>query len=336
MSSVHLVVPEGIDDVEQPSGGNTYDRRIRDGLSDLGWTVHEHAVVGGGRGLSAALTSVPDGAAVLVDGLVASTAPEVIVPEGRRVRDVVLLHMPVGDARERTVLTSAAAVVTTSGWTRRWLMDRYALPSALVHVAEPGVDTADLAVSSEAGEELICVAAVTPGKGHDVLLASLATLAHRSWRLTCVGSLTRDAGFVDRLRSQAREAGLEDRIRFTGPLAGDELAAAYATSDLLVLASRTETYGMVVTEALARGLPVLATTVGGLPEAVGRGAGGNRPGLMVPPGDPALLALALSRWLDDAELRGRLRETARERRAQLRGWDVTSGRISEVLGEVVR
>ena len=70
-----------------------------------------------------------------------------------------------------------------------------------------------------------------------------------------------------------------------------------------MLASRAETYGMVVTEALARGLPVLATEVGGVTEALGHGEDGTRPGLLVPPGDPAALGAALRAWLEDAELR---------------------------------
>ena len=85
-----------------------------------------------------------------------------------------------------------------------------------------------------------------------------------------------------------------------------------------MLASRAETYGMVVTEALARGLPVLATEVGGVTEALGHGEDGTRPGLLIPPGDPRPSAGALRMWLGDAELRARLRRAARERRASLR------------------
>ena len=123
-------------------------------------------------------------------------------------------------------------------------------------------------------------------------------------------------------------------MRFTGALAGPDLDAAYAAADVLVLASRAETYGMVVTEALARGLPVVATDVGGLPEALGGGADGDRPGLLVPAGDPAALAAALRSWLGDSDLRRRLRLAAQERRATLAGWSATSERLACVLAGV--
>ena len=265
---------------------------------------------------------------VLLDGLIASAAPEALVPHARRLRQVVLVHMPLGHrppdasrrvrAREREVLAAAAAVVTTSAWTRRRLGELYALPADRVHVAEPGVDAAGLAPGTAAGDALLCVAAVTPGKGHDVLLDGLATAADLSWRCACVGSLDRDPAFADGVRRRARDSGLGDRVRFPGPRTGPELDRAYAAADLLVLASHAETYGMVVTEALARGVPVLAADVGGVTEALGHGEDGTRPGLLVPPGDPAALGAALRTWLGDAELRGRLRRAARERRASLR------------------
>jgi glycosyltransferase involved in cell wall biosynthesis len=115
-------------------------------------------------------------------------------------------------------------------------------------------------------------------------------------------------------------------VRFLGPCTGAPLDGAYAAADLLVLASHAETYGMVVTEALARGLPVLATEVGGVPEALGHGADGTRPGLLVAPGDSAALGAGLRAWLVDAELRGRRRRPPRQRRASLSRWPATRGR----------
>jgi glycosyltransferase involved in cell wall biosynthesis len=203
-------------------------------------------------------------------------------------------------------------------------------------VAEPGVDAAGLARGTAAGDALLCVAAVTPDKGHDVLLDALATATDLSWRCACVGSLDRDPAFADGVRRRARDRGLGDRVQFPGPRTGPALDRAYAAADLLVLASHAETYGMVVTEALARGLPVIAAEVGGVTEALGRGNDGARPGLLVPAGDAAALGAALRAWLGDADLRGRLRRAARERRASLRGWPATTSVLAGVLAGAAR
>jgi glycosyltransferase involved in cell wall biosynthesis len=355
VTAVHVVVPDGIDDPARPSGGNAYDRHVCRGLASVGWSVYEHAVPGtwprpdaaSRAGLADVIERIPDDAVVLLDGLVAATAPEVLGPQASRLRLVVLVHMPLGhrpaddeagDARkwEREVLSVATAVVTTSAWTRRCLVELYSLPADRVHVAEPGVDAADVAPGTAAAGALLCVAAVTSGKGHDVLVDALATMADLPWHCVCVGSLDREPAFVAGLHRRVRERGLSDRVSFPGPQTGSELDRSYAAADLLVLASRAETYGMVVTEALARGLPVVAADVGGLTEALGHGADGTRPGLLVPPGDPAALGAALRAWLADAELRALLRRAARERRASLSGWSTTTSVLAGVLARASR
>ena len=140
MTEVRFVFPEGIDDPARPSGGNAYDRRVCRGLAALGWAVHQHPIVGAwprpGAEARAALArtveQIPDGAVVLLDGLIASAVPEALVPQARRLRQVVLMHMPLGHrppdeeadavrARERAVVEAAVAVVTTSEWSRRRL-----------------------------------------------------------------------------------------------------------------------------------------------------------------------------------------------------------------------
>ncbi|SBT43509.1 glycosyltransferase family 4 protein [Micromonospora narathiwatensis] len=341
MTLVHVVLPGDIDDPADPSGGNAYDRRVCHGLAALGWTVREHPVPGGWphpepaarAALAGLLAALPDAALVLLDGLVAAVVPEVLAPHARRLRLVVLVHLPAGDEAEARSLAGAAGVIATSEWTRRRLLDRHRLPAGRVRVAAPGADPAPVAPGSPAGTRLLCVAAVTPLKGHDVLAAALATLADLPWTCDCVGPLSRDPGFVERLCRQLADTGLADRVRLPGPWAGAARDAAYAAADLLVLPSRRETYGMVVTEALARGVPVLGSDTGGLPEALGHTPDGHRPGLLVPADDPAALAGALRRWLTDPTLRDRLRRAARRRRDTLTGWTVTVDRLAAALKE---
>jgi glycosyltransferase involved in cell wall biosynthesis len=309
VTTLHFVLPDGIDDPRRPSGGNVYGRRVIQGLAGLGWTVHERRVD--------ELTRIPDGELVLVDGLVAS---DEVVRETARLRVVVLVHMPIG----RAPLEAAAAVVATSRWTREWLLGTCALPEGRVHVVEPGVDVAPISNGTPAGRELLCVGAVVEAKGHDLLLEALAKLHDLDWRCVCVGALDLEPDFVDRLPS------LGGRVVRTGPLTGADLDTAYAGADVLVSASRAETYGMVVTEALVRGLPVIATDVGGVREAIGR----PDAGVLVAPDDSLALAGALRCWLTDAAQRDRLRSGARRRREGLTDWQHTSRRLADVLADV--
>ena len=346
VTTVHVVFPDGIDDPARPSGGNRYDRRICDELAGTGWDVRELVApgrwprpdVGALSGLGRTLGALPDDALVLLDGLIASAAAGVLVPESGRLRLVVLVHMPFGDiavpaGAEAAVLRHARAVVTTSSWTRERLLDRYGLLPDDVRVARPGADQGELAPGSPGGGRLLCVGAMVPAKGHDLLLEALGGIADRPWTCTLVGSLDRDRAFVDQLRRSAADLGLSHRIVFAGPLVGGPLTRRYRTADLLVHASRLESYGMVVSEALGFGMPVVATAVGGVPEALGRTAEGL-PGLLVPPDDPAALAEALRAWLDDPRLRERLRRAARDRRGSLAGWDATARQVADVLTTV--
>jgi glycosyltransferase involved in cell wall biosynthesis len=325
---LYLVVPSGYAD--RPSGGNIYDRRVQAGLVGLGWEVVTHEV-DGPAALAAVLAAVPDGAVLLVDGLVGSAHAPALLAAAARLRLVLLVHMPFETPRERELLVAATAVVTTSRWTRRWLLEQYHLDAERLHVAVPGVEMADPAPGTDTGGELLCVAAVTRTKGHDVLLAALTVLQDLDWRCTLVGALDRDPEFVEELRGAAARAGLADRVVFAGSLGHDDIGRAYAGADALVLPSHAETYGMVVTEALAHGLPVIASAVGGVPEALGHADEGSDPGLLVRPDDPDALAGALRRWLEDPQERTQLRRAAGLRRLTLPTWSGTTAQVAHVL-----
>lgn len=354
--SLDFVVTAGIDNGSRPSGGNIYDRRMSDGLGTLGWQVVEHPLPGDWphpapsdyAALAGLLDSFPDGALVLIDGLIALSVPTssgpgssgpALVEQSKRLRLVILVHMlpaeagdhGAGSAVERSVL-SCAAVITTSQWTKKQVVERHGLPPDNVHVVTPGADPAEIAGGTAGANALLCVAAVSPVKGHDVLLDALAAIAGLDWMCRCVGALNLDPDFTEGLRGQAADGGIAGRVQFLGPLAAADVAAEFAAADVLVLASRTETYGMVLGEALARGIPVIATNVGGVSEALGAGA--HPPGLLVPPEDPPALAAALRSWLGSAGLRQTLQAAARERRQTLGDWTSAAAQLSAVLGSI--
>ena len=295
--------------------------------------------------LAGVVQRIPDGAVVLLDGLVASTAPEVLVPQASRLRLVVLVHMPLGHAdgrrgrdvrtRERAVLSAAAAVVTTSAWTRRRLLELYALPADRVHVAEPGVDAADLAPGTAAGGALLCVAAVTPDKGHDVLLDALATMTDLSWHCVCVGSLERDPAFVD-----GSAAARGRRARRPGALRGP----AHRSRSRPQLRRRRPAGAGVARRDVRHG-----RHRGAGPRPAGRRGRRRRPDRgprsrrrrrsgrgCSSAGRPCGLGAALRRWLATPSCERRLRRAARERRASLAGWSATTSVLAGVLAGAAR
>jgi len=334
VNTVHVAVPEGLDDPARPSGGNVYDRRVCDGLAAAGWDVRELRVprawprpaATNRAELARLVAGVPDGGLLVVDGLLASGADDVLVPAARRLRLVVLVHLPQEGEAEAAVLGSAHAVLTTSDWTRRRLAERYGLRPERLFVAHPGVDLLEPATRTDGGARLLCVGAVAPHKGQDVLLTALADLTDRRWTCTLVGSLDVDPAFTARMRDQAAGLG----VRFAGPHTGAALRRDYRAADVLLLPSRGETYGMVAAEALSAGVPVIASDVGGVPEALGRTDRGL-PGLLVPPGNPRALAAAIAAWLENGELRRRLRSAAAARRATLEPWTATVANVAAVL-----
>ena len=323
---VELLVPSGFE--HRPSGGNVYDRRLRAGLLARGWEVLTHeldpgdAVPGCDRG---------DGL-LLVDSLVASWAAPTLLGAGARA--VPLVHMLFGTPGERELLTAAPVVVTTSAWTRRRILADRDVDPRRVLVAVPGVDRAAPGRPSVAGGELLCVGTLTPSKGQHVLLDALARCTAADWSCTLVGSTDVDPDYVDQLHKAAADAGIADRISFAGALDRAELDEAYRAADLVVLPTLAESYGMVVTEALAHGVPVVASAVGGVPEALGEVAG-THPGMLVRPGDPDALATALERWLGDAALRTWLRRTACQRIATLPRWEATAAAAAGALQAVL-
>lgn len=338
-------------DLRTRSGGYGYDRRIVAGLRERGWQVDVHALSSrfpnpGAAALAdaeAQVASLPDGVIVVIDGLAGGAMPEVIERHRCRLRWVALVHHPLAletglspDRRdalfdsERRSLAAVRQVIVTSASTARTLAD-FGVAASRITVALPGTDWAPLAVGSSADGEasLLCVAGVTPRKGHVVLIEALAGLADRRWTLRCVGDLTRDPVAVQALHDAIVTHGLQGRVQLTGEVDDATLAALYAHAHVCVLPSFHEGYGMAAAEALARGLPVFTTTAGALPDTVPPGAG-----VCVPPGNAAALRVALSRWLDEAAWRETLAAGAGAARRHLPTWAPACDRFAGVLEAV--
>ncbi|MGK7295696.1 MAG: glycosyltransferase family 4 protein [Candidatus Wenzhouxiangella sp. M2_3B_020] len=333
-----LVVPG---DPDQPTGGYRYDARIADELRSLGWSIDVIGLPGrfpdaddeARAALDDVLSLRSEGATVVVDGLALGGLPDVAERHARRLDLVALVHHPLADesglsedasarflALERRALAACRRVVTTSRFTAARLAAAMDVPASRLRVVEPGVEPAPAATdprraAEERPQRLLCVGSLVPRKAQDVLVDALAPLAERDWSLELVGDAGRDPAYAEALRENVESRGLGDRVRFAGVRMPEQLDADYGRADVLVVPSRYEGYGMVVTEALARGLPLIATDGGALADTVPDDCA-----LRVPVGDRVALTDALETWLTEPALRARLVAAALERRERLDDW----------------
>ncbi|MDP1688054.1 glycosyltransferase family 4 protein [Hydrogenophaga sp.] len=346
MSACCFLIPG---DWNTPTGGYIYDRRMVLALREAGWTVEVCCLDGAWpdpdtaelAAASARIAALADGTLVVADGLAFGTLAEVVAPHAERLRWVALVHHPLhlesglSDATRQQRLTSetqalrhARHVVVPSPATA---IDVAAMgvPAAHISVVEPGTDAVPMvATRARNGPlRLLCVATLTPRKGHSLLLQALAGLMHLDWELHNVGSATRDPDTAAHLFALAAPLGA--RVTWHGEVTGQALHAHYADADVFVLASLHEGFGMVITEALAHGLPVVASDAGALAQTLPGGAG-----LQVPAGEVAPLQAALNRMLTDAALRERLGACARVAAEGLPAWPRQATRLALALERV--
>jgi glycosyltransferase involved in cell wall biosynthesis len=336
-------------DLNTPTGGYAYDKRMIAELSRLGWDVE---VIDLGdefprpsdaamRHAQGKLAAVAQGTPIVIDGLAFGVLPDAAAVLSRTHRLIALVHHPLAlesgltpeesaalRASERAALAEARHVVTTTRTVVQTLISEYEVPVAKLSTAPPGTDkVAPARGNGGTGPlALLAVGAVVPRKGYDVLIAALATLRELPWRLTIAGDRTRDPATAQQLEADTASAGLTERITLAGAVPDGRLDALYDGADLFVLPSRYEGYGMAFAAAIARGLPVIGTDAGAIPEAVPAGAG-----IMVPPDNVPALAAALYRLITDARERGRLAAAARSAAAQLPTWADTAVLFSRAL-----
>nr|PZN74004.1 MAG: glycosyl transferase family 1 [Pseudomonadota bacterium] len=335
-------------DLNTPTGGYAYDREILARLPALGIRARHLQLAGGYPEPSADdlsqtqalfagldLTNV-----LLVDGLAFGAIPEEIIRDVR-VPIIALVHHPLGYepglpeeraeqliASERAALKFARRVIVTSPFTKRLLTQEFEVPPNLITVAMPGTAPAERASGSGDGQEikLLSVGSITPRKGYPILVQALAPLSGLDWRLTIVGPQDRDRAAFAELQAAIARHKLDDRIELTGALDRQRIAEAYAGADVFVLPSLFEGFGMVLTEAMARGLPIVCTTGGAAAETVPDDAA-----LKVPPGAVEPLREALRQVICDADLRRRLADASWRAAQQLPRGEETAHRNAAVV-----
>lgn len=339
-----FVVPA---DLGGPSGGSAYNAAMIAALRADDVAVVERRVPGAWPrptedDLDALADALASAREVVVDGIVACAAPDRIADAAAAgIRVVILVHLPLPaesglsdtDADtlargERAALEAADLVLCTSAWARDDLRARYDIAAGVVR---PGVAAADPATGSTP-PRLLILGAVTPRKNALLALSALAPLRAREWEVVVAGPARAAHPYVAEVESAVEALGT-DRARVVGPVEGRRRERLWRETDLLLLPSLVEPYGMVVTEALARGIPALVASDTGAVEALAAGADadGSLPGLALPADDPDAWTDALARWLDDADLRAAWRAAASDARSRLRGWPHAATQLRDLL-----
>ena len=351
MQNLVLIYPGELD---TRTGGYRYDKRIAEELEkldgELRCNVSRISLTGDypfpdKSQLDLAdqtFAQVDDNSLVLVDGLAFSTMPNVVEKHAHRLQLIALIHHPLAletglteqqsqqlHTSETQALRSAKHVITTSQFTADAMAD-YHVDARSITAIPPGTDIGQLASGSHKGiMQLLCVATLTPRKGHDILFEALAKINDRPWHLHCVGSTLRHPDTYRALVNQCAVLGLNDRISFHGELEDTALEEHYAYADAFVLASHHEGYGMVLTEAIAHGLPIICTRGGAMQDTVPAGCA-----LLVAPGDTQALAQALDNYMKDETLRSQLRVQAAAARGQLRSWQQAASELILLLEQL--
>lgn len=343
-------------DPNQYTGGYIYDARITNALIRAGCPVQVIGLAGrfprtdktAANALENALVDCLDDQTVIIDGLVLGNLPAVVARHTDRLHLVALMHHPLADESgldqgiaasfhksERSALHHVRQVVTTSAFTAQRLVRDYGVNPRRIHVVEPGVNRPTHPPAKRAGKpRLLCVATITPRKGHLVLVEALSELADIDWHCSLVGDASRDLEHVAKVKMAIQRHHIQRRIKLVGCLPAEELARQYHDASIFVLPSLYEGYGMVIAEALAYGLPVVTTTGGALIRTLPKKAG-----IAVPPGDTHALAAALRRVLVDTELRNALAAQACRAAESLPTWNEAGERFRAVLeqpGDAIR
>lgn len=273
----------------------------------------------------------------LVDGLVGAAQPDLIARAAERgCRVVLLIHLPLADegglaADDRAALGRCEAQSVQVAWrviaTSRTAAAQVAGASGRSDViaVPPGVRPAPLAASHRP-PGVVQVGAIGPRKNQLATLAALARCRDLDFTATFAGPV------ADPAYAEVFQHGLAGaNARWVGPLDEEALDRLYAGADLLLHPALAETWGMVITEALARGVPAIVGAGTGAVEALRSGPSSGLPGAVVDLRDPDALTHALRGWLSDPHRRAQWRTQAELARAGLRGWSDTAAELARVL-----
>lgn len=343
MREVIFAIPGNLN---TPTGGYRYDKRVIEELRALGWGV-KHLQLSSEfpspseRTLTETaeiLSEIPTDAFVMIDGLALGAIP-LSTLKSLKARLVALCHHPLAfetgltsdridylHRTEREALSRSIATIATSRSTAELLAREFNVVAEDITVAEPGTEPALRAKGNATPPRILSVGAITRRKGHDTLAKALSKIRDLEWEWRIAGSTDRDSIALQKLEREIADGKIAERAKLLGPLDDAGLEKEYSSARLFVLPSHFEGYGMAFTEALARGLPVVAGSGGALVETVPKDAG-----VFVTPGNFGELALTLRRLLTTPAEVSKRADAAWDYAKQLPRWSDTARLIADAL-----
>jgi D-inositol-3-phosphate glycosyltransferase len=242
---------------------------------------------------------------------------------------------------ETEVIGCSDAICVSCTEEERQFVDLYGNPPGKIEIVAPGVEHAFFAPGDKTGARralelgdgpvLLFVGRIQPLKGADVAVRSLASLGRRDATLLIVGGASGADGHdeMEKLWSLIDEFNLGDQVRFVPPQQHHILSTYYRAADVVLVPSRSESFGLVALEAAACGTPVVANAVGGLLTIVEHG----RTGYLVADRQPDVFARHIADILDNTELATRMSVNAAERALNYT-WGFAAARLRRTYADL--
>jgi glycosyltransferase involved in cell wall biosynthesis len=332
--NIHFLIPGDIDIL---TSCHIYDKRIIEGLRKKGHIVTVHRLADdfpfpsekSVKQCSLIAASIPKGEYVVVDSQAFGAIFSVMKELYNRNLIVGLIHLPLSvdpnySAYQRTMITSqemetfrlATKFIASSEYTLE-VLQNLGIENQKINLIIPGLeDFPQKKKYPEKPLELLCIANMCRNKDHAILVRALAALRDKDWVLHCYGVLDLDREYLSDFQSMIRRNRLQDKILVHGTISGKELSDAYLNSDLFVHPSDFETYGMVLAEALGHGVPVVASTGGGICKTVP-----SKMGQFFKPGDSYGLESILEELLENSEVYRKLCVQAATYKETAQSWE---------------
>lgn len=242
---------------------------------------------------------------------------------------------------EAEVIACSDIITASNPVEAHQLIEHYGAAPERIELVPPGVDHAFFSPGDRRGARhalgwddrpvLLFVGRIQPLKGLTVAVEALAALGRDDVRLVVVGGASGVDGVAELERSEAlvRSLGLDEQVSFVPPRPHHLLSTHYRAADVVVVPSRSESFGLVALEAAACGIPVVAAAVGGLTTLVEDGV----TGYLVPERDPALFAERIAKLLDDPIAAAEMSMDA-AMRARRYTWSTTAGRLRRAYADL--